>query len=271
MADMRVIVAGAGGRMGRALLKLIAETAGVVLVGGVEPAQSELIGQDALALAGLPAGGVRISADLPALARQADAILDFTTPAASVGFAAVAAAAGLVHVIGTTGLSASDEEAIAAAARRAAIVQSGNMSLGVNLLAALVRRVAATLDAAFDIEIVEVHHRHKVDAPSGTALLLADAAARGRHVDLATARLAARDGHTGPRPPGAIGFAALRGGSVVGDHTVIFAGPEERLELTHRAEARSIFARGALTAALWARRQPPGLYTMADVLGLGAF
>jgi 4-hydroxy-tetrahydrodipicolinate reductase len=168
-------------------------------------------------------------------------------------------------------LSATDEAAIAAAAQRAAIVKSGNMSLGVNLLAALVRRVAATLGAAFDIEIVEIHHRHKVDAPSGTALLLAEAAARGRDVDLTTARLAAREGHTGPRPPGAIGFAALRGGSVVGDHTVIFAGPQERLELTHRAESRSIFAHGALTAALWARGKPPGLYTMADVLGLGTF
>jgi 4-hydroxy-tetrahydrodipicolinate reductase len=271
MADMRVIVAGAGGRMGRALLKLVAETPDLKLVGAVEPAESGLIGQDARALAGLPAGGVLISADMPALAREADAILDFTTPSASVQFAAVAAAAGLVHVIGTTGFSAADEEAITAAARRAAIVKSGNMSLGVNLLAALVRRVAATLDAAFDIEIVEIHHRHKVDAPSGTALLLADAAARGRDVELPTARLPARDGHTGPRPLGAIGFAALRGGSVVGDHTVIFAGPEERLELTHRAEARSIFARGALTAMLWARGKPPGLYTMADVLGLRGF
>jgi len=271
MADMRVIVAGAGGRMGRALTKLIAETPGLALAGGVEPAQSGLIGQDVLALAGLPAGGVPISADLALLARRADAILDFTTPAASVGFAAVAAATGIVHVIGTTGLSTADEAAIEAAAQRTAIVKSGNMSLGVNLMAALVRRVAATLDPGFDIEIVEIHHRHKVDAPSGTALLLADAAARGRDVDLATARLAARDGHTGPRPAGAIGFAALRGGSVVGDHSVIFAGPEERLELTHRAEARSIFARGALTAALWARGKPPGLYAMADVLGLRGF
>jgi 4-hydroxy-tetrahydrodipicolinate reductase len=271
MADMRVIVAGAGGRMGCALTNLIAQTSGLVLVGAIEPAHSELIGQDALALAGLKPGGVLISADMAALARQADAILDFTTPAASVGFAAVAAAAGIVHVIGTTGLSATDEAAIAAAAQRAAIVKSGNMSLGVNLLAALVRRVAATLGAAFDIEIVEIHHRHKVDAPSGTALLLAEAAARGRDVDLTTARLAAREGHTGPRPPGAIGFAALRGGSVVGDHSVIFAGPQERLELTHRAESRSIFAHGALTAALWARGKPPGLYTMADVLGLGTF
>jgi 4-hydroxy-tetrahydrodipicolinate reductase len=271
MADMRVIVAGAGGRMGRALTKLVVETADLRLVGAVEPAQSGLIGQDALALAGLPAGGVLISADMAALAGRADAILDFTTPAASVGFAAVAAAAGIVHVIGTTGLSTADEAAIAAAARRTAIVKSGNMSLGVNLLAALVRRVAATLDAAFDIEIVEIHHRHKVDAPSGTALLLADAAARGRDVDLAGARLAAREGHTGPRPPGAIGLAALRGGSVVGDHTVVFAGPEERLELSHRAEARSIFARGALAAARWARGKPPGLYAMADVLGLREF
>ena len=269
MADMRVIVAGAGGRMGRALTKLIAETPGLELVGAVEPAESPLIGHDALALAGLPAGGVLLSADMTGLSRQADAILDFTTPAASA--AKPTLAAGIVHVIGTTGLSAADEMAIETAARRATIVKSGNMSLGVNLLAALVRRVAATLDAAFDIEIVEIHHRHKVDAPSGTALLLADAAARGREVDLAAMRIPAREGHTGPRPPGAIGFAALRGGSVVGDHSVIFAGPDERLELTHRAEARSIFARGALKAALWARGKPAGLYAMADVLGLREF
>jgi 4-hydroxy-tetrahydrodipicolinate reductase len=271
MADMRVIVAGAGGRMGRALIKLIAETPGLKLVGAVEPAGSGLIGQDARALAGLAVGGVLIGADMGVLSREADAILDFTTPAASVGFAAIAATAGLVHVIGTTGMSAADEAAIAAAARRTAIVKSGNMSLGVNLLAALVRRVAASLDAAFDIEIVEIHHRNKVDAPSGTALLLAQAAARGRNVDPATARLGAREGQTGPRPPGAIGFAAVRGGTVVGDHSVIFAGPDERLELTHRAEARSIFARGALKAVLWARGKPPGLYAMADVLGLRDF
>jgi len=268
MADMRVIVAGAGGRMGRALAKLTAETPGVELVGAVEPPESPLIGQDALALAGLPAGGVLIGADMTGLSRQADAILDFTTPAASVGFAALAAAAGIVHVIGTTGLSAADEMAIETAARRATIVKSGNMSLGVNLLAALVRRVAATLDAAFDIEIVEIHHRHKVDSPSGTALLLADAAARGREVDLAAMRIPAREGHTGPRPVGAIGFAALRGGSVVGDHSVIFAGPDERLELTHRAASREIFARGALRAAKWIIGKPPGIYSMQDVLGL---
>jgi 4-hydroxy-tetrahydrodipicolinate reductase len=271
MTDMRIIVAGAGGRMGRALAKLIAETPGLSLVGAVEPAHSALIGEDALALAGLAPGGVPISADMAALISKADAILDFTTPAASVSFAAAAAAAGVVHVIGTTGLSALDEAAIEAAARRVAIVKSGNMSLAVNLLAALVRRVAATLDGAFDIEIVESHHRRKVDAPSGTALLLADAAARGRDMDLAAARLAARDGHAGVRPRGAIGFASVRGGTIVGDHSVIFAGPDERLELTHRAEARSIFARGALTAALWARNQPPGLYAMADVLGLREF
>jgi len=268
---MRIIVAGAGGRMGRALVALIAETAGVSLVGAVESAHAALLGADAFALAGLPPGGVIISADMAALAGEADAILDFTAPRATAGFAAIAAAARIVHIIGTTGLSEDEETVVTAAAARTAIVKSGNMSLGVNLIAALVRRVAATLDAAFDIEIVEIHHRHKVDAPSGTALLLADAAARGRNVDLAAARLAARDGHTGARPAGGIGLAALRGGTVVGDHSVIFAGPHERLELTHRAEARSIFARGALKAALWARGKPPGLYTMTDVLGLGDF
>ena len=270
MADMRVIVAGAGGRMGRALTKLIAETPGLELVGAVEPAQSPLIGQDARALAGLPAGGVLISADMTGLSRQADAILDFTTPAASVGFAALAAAAGIVHVIGTTGLSGADEAAIETAARRATIVKSGNMSLGVNLLAALVRRVAATLDAAFDIEIVEIHHRHKVDAPSGTALALGEAAARGAGIGFDDHKVLSREGVTGERTAGTIGFAALRGGDVVGDHTVVFAGPGERVELTHRATSRQNFAAGALRAARFvaARRdaESPGLYTMADVL-----
>jgi 4-hydroxy-tetrahydrodipicolinate reductase len=269
MADMRMIVAGAGGQMGRAVVRIVAETPGLKLVGAVEQAGSALIGQDALVLAGLPAGGIAVGADVAALVSAADAILDFTTPAATKTAVGVAAEAGIVHVIGTTGLSDADEAVIRAAAKRAVIVKSGNMSLGVNLLAALVERVAATLDEAFDIEIVEIHHRQKVDAPSGTALLLAAAAARGRSLDLSTARIAAREGHTGARPRGSIGFASLRGGTVVGDHCVVFAGAEERLEFTHRAEGRGLFARGAVKAALWARGKPPGLYSMADVLGLG--
>ena len=174
-----------------------------------------------------------------------------------------------MHVLGTTGLKPEHDAALVAAARHARIVRSGNMSVGVNLLAALVRRVAATLGEEFDIEILEMHHRHKVDAPSGTALLLGDAVAAGRAVELGAAAVRTRDGHTGPRPAGAIGFATLRGGSVVGEHTVVFAGPAERIELTHRAESRDIFARGALRAALWAYPRKPGLYSMMDVLDLG--
>jgi 4-hydroxy-tetrahydrodipicolinate reductase len=185
-----------------------------------------------------------------------------------VELAALAAQMRLVHVIGTTGLGDEDEARIKAAARHAVIVKSGNMSLGVNLLAALVRRVAATLDEAFDIEILEMHHRRKVDAPSGTALLLGKAAAEGRAVALADHSDRVRDGHTGARQAGHIGFATLRGGSVVGEHTVIFAGEGERIELAHRAEDRAIFARGALRAVQWGRGQKPGLYGMADVLGM---
>jgi 4-hydroxy-tetrahydrodipicolinate reductase len=194
--------------------------------------------------------------------------VDFTTPAATVENAALAANARIVHVIGTTGLSEGDETAIAAAARHATVIKAGNMSLGVNLLAALTRRIAKTLDSAFDIEIVEMHHRHKIDAPSGTALMLGRAAAEGRDVDLDKVSARARDGHTGERRRGDIGFAVLRGGSVVGEHSVIFAADGEIVELTHRAFDRGIFARGAVKAALWGRGRGPGLYSMMDVLGI---
>jgi 4-hydroxy-tetrahydrodipicolinate reductase len=185
-----------------------------------------------------------------------------------VAFAGLAAQARIVHVLGTTGMSETDLAAVGQAARQTAIVRSGNMSLGVNLLAALVKRVARTLGEDFDIEILEMHHRMKVDAPSGTALLLGDAAAKGRGGALKDMRLPPRDGITGARSSGTIGFAALRGGSIVGDHSVIFAGIGERLELAHKAEDRSIFARGAVHAALWARGRKPGLYSMRDVLGI---
>ena len=269
MSRMRIVVAGAGGRMGRTLVRLIAETPEMVLAGALEQPGSRLLGSDAGDLAGLGPVGVKLRDEIAAVAGEADAILDFTAPHATLALAAVAAEKGLAHVIGTTGISVAGEAEIEAASRRTVIVKSGNMSLGVNLVAALVKRVAATLDDGFDIEIVELHHNQKVDAPSGTALLLGRAAAAGRGVDLAVKRAAARDGHTGARLRGQIGFAALRGGTVVGDHSVIFAGPGERLEIVHRAEDRSLFARGALKAALWARGKPPGLYSMADVLGLG--
>ena len=269
MAGMRLVVAGAGGRMGRTLVKAIAEAKGFALSGALEDARSPLIGWDSGTLSGLPENGVKLVGDAGPLLEQADGIVDFTAPAATVAFAALAAKAGKVHIIGTTGLSAGDEARIKDAAKTAVIVKSGNMSLGVNLLAALTRRVAKTLDDSFDIEILEMHHNQKVDAPSGTALMLGRAAAEGRGIDLDKHAVRSRDGHTGVRKPGDIGFAALRGGSVVGEHTVIFAGPAERVELVHKAEDRMIFARGALHAALWARAQKPGLYSMADVLGLG--
>jgi 4-hydroxy-tetrahydrodipicolinate reductase len=270
MPDMRLIVVGAGGRMGRTLVKTIAEAPGVALAGAVEQ-PGALIGRDSGVLAGIPANQIALVADLKPLLEQADGILDFTAPGATLKFAALCAEAGKIHVAGTTGLSAEDEQKIKAFARKAVIVRSPNMSLGVNLMAALVRRVAATLDDEFDIEILEMHHNKKVDAPSGTALLLGVAAAEGRGVDLLKRKIAARDGVTGARKKGDIGFASLRGGSVVGDHSVIFAAPGERIELVHRAEDRAIYARSAVKAALWARGKPPGLYSMADVLGLESF
>lgn len=269
MSDMRLIVAGAGGRMGRALIRAIAETEGAVLAGALEAPGSELLGKDSGVLAGLPANGVLLSGDLWTMSGQADGILDFTVPAATIANVAVAAQRGIVHVIGTTGLSGSDDAVIKSVTRQAIVVQSGNMSLGVNLLAALVKRVARSLDEDFDIEILEMHHRQKIDAPSGTAYMLGRAAAEGRGIDLTQRSVRSRDGHTGARERGDIGFATLRGGTATGDHTVIFAGPYERIELAHKSEDRMIFAHGALKAAMWARGKTPGFYTMADVLGLG--
>jgi 4-hydroxy-tetrahydrodipicolinate reductase len=269
MADMRLVVTGAAGRMGRMLIKTIHETPGVVLSGALEREGSIALGQDAGLLAGCGAASVAIAADPLAAILTADGILDFSSPAASVEFAALAAQARIPHILGTTGLSSDDLARIAAAARHAPIVRSGNMSLGVNILAALTRRVAKALGQEFDIEILEMHHRMKVDAPSGTALLLGEAAAEGRGVELAARTAPVRIGHVGARRAGDIGFASLRGGAVAGDHTVIFAGDGERIELTHRAEDRSIFARGAVRAALWAHGRKAGLYSMADVLGIG--
>jgi 4-hydroxy-tetrahydrodipicolinate reductase len=271
MAPMRLVVAGAGGRMGRTLVKAIADNKQFALAGAVEDARSPLISWDAGTLAGLGENGVKLAADPAPLLAQADGIIDFTAPVASVAFAELAAKAGKVHIIGTTGLSAADELRIKDAAKSAKIVKSGNMSLGVNLLVALTRRVAKTLDKSFDIEILEMHHNQKVDAPSGTALMLGRAAAEGRGIDINQASVKSREGHTGARKPGDIGFATLRGGSVVGEHTVMFVGPAERIELSHKAQDRMLFASGALHAAAWAREQKPGLYSMADVLGLTDF
>ena len=268
MADMRLVVVGAAGRMGRTLVRLIAENEGMTLWGALERPSSPMIGEDAGRLAGCAAGGIPITEDALSLIVEADGIIDFSTPATTLALAGLAAQARIVHVIGTTGFAAGDAAKLTAAARHATIVKSGNMSLGVNLLAALARRAALTLGEDFDVEIVEMHHRMKVDAPSGTALLLGEAVAAGRGIDLAAHAVRGRDGLTGARAPGGIGFAALRGGTVVGDHSVGLAGEGERVELSHRADDRAIFARGALRAALWARGRKPGLFSMADVLGL---
>jgi 4-hydroxy-tetrahydrodipicolinate reductase len=254
--------------MGRALTRVIADAPGAVLTGALEAPGSELLGKDAGILAGLPANGIKLSADLWALSADADGILDFTVPGATIANVAIAAQRGMVHVIGTTGLSASDEAVIRSVASRAVVVKSGNMSLGVNLLAALVKRAAKSLDTNFDIEILEMHHRAKIDAPSGTALMLGEAAAAGRAIALEGHSARGRDGVTGARRTGDIGFASLRGGTAAGDHSVIFAGQNERLILSHHAEDRVLFAHGALKAALWAHGKPPGFYSMADVLGL---
>ena len=268
MADMRLIIAGAAGRMGRALIRLVGETDGLTLCGALEHEGSPSLGQDAGRLAGGPDSGVLVSDEALPLVVEADGIIDFSTPATSVALLALAAQARIVHVIGTTGFASDDLAKLKAAARHATIVRSGNMSLGVNLLAALTRQTARVLGTSFDVEIVEMHHRMKVDAPSGTALMLGEAAAEGLGVQLADSAVRGRDGVTGARASATIGFAALRGGTVVGDHSVIFAGEGERIELSHRAEDRAIFARGALKAAMWARGRKPGLYSMADVLGL---
>jgi 4-hydroxy-tetrahydrodipicolinate reductase len=268
MESYRIGVVGCAGRMGRMLLRVLAETEGCEIVGGTEAPQSPVVGQDLGAQAGLGALGVAVGADPVELFAKAEAVLDFTAPAVSVSHAGLAAQAEAVHVIGTTGLDGEQNAAIARAAQHATIVQAANMSLGVNVLLALVERAARTLDPDYDIEVLEMHHRYKVDAPSGTALALGRAAAAGRGVELDQVAQKVRDGVTGERRRGDIGFATLRGGDVAGEHTVVFAGDGERVELTHKASTREVFARGAVKAALWARGKPPGLYAMRDVLGL---
>lgn len=268
MSDMRLVVVGAAGRMGRTLVRIIAESDGVTLAGAIERTGAPEIGRDSGELAGLGPNGIAITADPLQVFAKAEGILDFTAPAATLAFAELAAQARIVHVIGTTGLTPDDEAKIKAAARHAVIVKSGNMSVGVNLLAGLVRQAAKALADDFDIEVLEMHHRAKVDAPSGTALLLGQAAAEGRGINLAQHSVRARDGHTGARERGEIGFATLRGGSVIGEHSVIFAGDGETVEITHKASDRALFARGAVRAALWGRDKKPELYSMSDVLGL---
>lgn len=264
---MKIAIVGAAGRMGRMLVTAVTQAEGAVLVGGCEAAGHPDLGKDLGVLAGIEAQSVVLTSDTRALFKAADAVIDFTVPAATAAHAALAAETGTVLVIGTTGLQVQHQDAIERAAQKTALVQAANYSVGVNLLQGLVEQAARILPEIYDIEIVEMHHRHKVDAPSGTALALGHAAAKGRDVNLDDVADKVRDGIIGARRSGDIGFATLRGGDVVGDHTVMFAGPGERVEITHKAASREIFASGAVRAAIWACQQKPGLYSMQDVLG----
>ena len=267
MADVRMGVVGCAGRMGTNLLRQIAQTEGAAIGGGTERPGHVAVGQDLGALAGLDDLGLTVGDDPRALFANVDVVLDFTAPAATAEHAALAADAGTGLIAGTTGLEPDQEAAILSAAEKTAIVRAANMSVGVNVLLAITRQVAGLLDPDFDIEVLEMHHRHKVDAPSGTALALGQAAAEGRGVSHDDVADRGRDGITGERRRGDIGYAVLRGGNVAGEHSVIFAADNERVELTHRATDRAIFARGGVRAALWLHGRPPGLYSMADVLG----
>ncbi len=263
-----IAVMGASGRMGQNLLQAIMENKNAHIAGATERAGHDWVGRDLGECLGGTANGIIVSDDPLEVLAHSQALLDFTAPDATVAHAELAAQARIPMVIGTTGLTDEHLAKIAAAARHAPIIRAGNMSLGVNLLTQLVKQVAAALDADYDIEITETHHHHKVDAPSGTALMLGEAAAEGRGENLSEISDRGRDGLTGPRKRGDIGFHALRGGSVIGEHDVIFSGEGERIILSHKADDRLLFARGAVKAALWGRTQKPGEYSMLDVLGL---
>lgn len=265
---LKVAVVGASGRMGRSVLLAVSNAPGACIVGALERSGLSCIGADTGLLAGTENNGIFVTDDPGRAFLDADAVIDFTIPKATLAFAEHIKETNAAHIIGTTGFSADEQTALATFADQTTIVKSGNMSLGVNILAALVKKAAASLDESFDIEVLEMHHRSKIDAPSGTALLLGDAAAKGREISLEEHSVRSRDGITGARNTGDIGFATLRGGSVIGEHSVIFAGPAERIVLTHKAEDRNLFAAGALKAAFWAKGTKPGLYSMDDVLGL---
>ncbi len=265
---MRLAIAGAGGRMGRELAKVVHETPGCILSGGIEISGSPLIGVDYGTLIGTGELGIKLSDDPQAVLAASDGVIDFTVPQATLDLVKLSGELQKIHVIGTTGIDAKGDAIISLAAQNTRVVKSGNYSLGVNILQGLVKKVASVLGDEFDIEVLEMHHKHKIDAPSGTALMLGKAAADGRQVNLQQKSVRSRDGHTGARKVGDIGFATLRGGAVIGDHTVMFSSDSERLELTHKAQSREMFARGAVRAALWAQDQRPGLYDMQDVLGL---
>lgn len=268
MTTPGITVTGASGRMGQMLIDTIQASDACHLAGALDRPGHDWVGQDiGVARGGAPVG-VIVSDDPIAVFAQSQAVIDFTAPAATLGFAELAAQARCVHVIGTTGFSDEDLEKLAWATNHSVQVRAGNMSLGVNLLTQLTAQVSKALGIDYDIEIIESHHRHKVDAPSGTALMLGEAAAEGRGVSLNDVRDSGRDGITGARKPGDIGFSAIRGGDIVGEHDVLFAGPGERITLRHVASDRSVFANGALRAALWGQDQEPGAYDMIDVLGL---
>ncbi len=264
---MKIGIVGVAGRMGRMLAAEVLATEGADLCGGTEAPGSEFIGADLGTLAGRPETGEAVTADADALIKAVDVIIDFTVPVVTIAHAEIAAGHKTAMVIGTTGFDADQITELNAMGADTVIVHAANFSVGVNLLLGVTEQAASVLGIDYDIEIVEMHHRHKIDAPSGTALALGEAAAKGRNVDLDDVATRVRDGITGPRPPGNIGFATLRGGGVVGDHTVIFAADGERFELAHKAADRSVFAAGAVRAAIWAGSQAPGYYSMRDVLG----
>lgn len=266
---LRIAIAGVAGRMGQALVSAVVRTEGLSITGAAARAGSPALGKDAGTLAGVAKLGVTVTDDSARAARDADVWIDFSTPDATrTAMSALASSGVRAAIIGATGLDAAAEDAIARAAQRIAVVRSGNFSLGVNVLAGLVRQATALLGPDWDIEIIERHHRRKVDAPSGTALMLGEAAAAGRGRTLRDLRIEPREGVTGSRPEGGIGIATVRGGGIPGEHEVMLASETETLHFVHRAADRSIFAEGALTAARWATEQKPGLYSMQDVLGL---
>jgi len=264
---LRVAIAGSSGRMGRLLVEAVLCSDDCTLAGALDIAGSPALGQDAGAFLGR-ATGVTVSADLRATLAGADVLIDFTRPEGTLAHLAACRELGVKAVIGTTGFTPQHKAEIAAHAEHIALVLAPNMSVGVNVMLRLLDLAARSLGEGYDIEVIEAHHRHKVDAPSGTALAMGEVVAAARGVDLATAGVFARHGHTGERPAGAIGFATVRGGDVVGDHTVLFAGTGERIEITHRSSSRANYAAGSLLAARFVARQARGMFGMDQVLGL---
>lgn len=268
--QLKIAITGVSGRMGRMLVGTIGGSDRAVVVSALERSGHDWIGNDLGLCTGGQASGITVTDDVDAAFAAADVVVDFTAPAATIAFASAAVRAGTAHVIGTTGMTEQELNALSAAGAGGVTVRAGNMSLGVNLLVQLTKRVAAALDDDYDIEVIEAHHNQKVDAPSGTALMLGEAAAEGRGVSLRDVSDRGRDGITGARRRGDIGFSAIRGGDIIGEHDVLFAATGERITLRHVASDRSVFARGALKAALWTKGRPPGAYDMLDVLGLSS-